>query len=247
VLTILKGYLTLSENTSWLALSDQIANGIEVATLVQVRNEALDQLGLLVVEMRELALRNLNGEDVTDQLADKELEISTLVGSNIIGLPKETVFMSSEANPSDLLTIDEIDYFGELSVADLLTGEEFRVASLEVDITQVSIAHFQASQAHDPDTCPICGGSFSLGDNEAAAAPTSAGSTAVGYTTSSASGTNYIDALNSTRTWDLASGESLSYSYYDGTVAFDSTAYTGREDLIANATSIASHASDLGS
>ena len=238
-------YLTLSESTSWLALSDQVANGIELATLVQVRNEALDELGLLVVEMRELALRNLNGEDVTDQLAEKELEISTLLGNNIIGLPKETVFMSSEANPSNLLTIDEIDYFGELSVADLLTGEEFRVASLEVDITQVAIAHFQSSQAHDPDTCPICGGSFSLDDNEAAAAPTSAGSTAVGYTTSSASGTNYIDALNSTRKWDLASGESLSYSYYDGTVAFDSTAYTGREDLIANATSIASHASDL--
>ena len=238
-------YLTLSESTSWLALSDQVADGIELATLVQVRNEALDELGLLVVEMRELALRNLNGEDVTDQLAEKELEISTLVGNNIIGLPKETVFMSSEANPSNLLTIDEIDYFGELSVADLLTGEEFRIASLEVDITQVAIAHFQSSQAHDPDTCPICGGSFSLDENEAAAAPTSAGSTAVGYTTSSASGTNYIDALNSTRKWDLASGESLSYSYYDGTVAFDSTAYTGREDLIANATSIASHASDL--
>ena len=151
-------YLTLSENTSWLALSDQVANGIELAALVQVRNESLDQLGLLVVEMRELALRNLNGEDVTDQLAEKELEISTLIGSNIIGLPKETVFMSSEANPSNLLTIDEIDYFGELSVADLLTGVEFRVASLEVDITQVAIAHFQASQAHDPDTCPIWGG-----------------------------------------------------------------------------------------
>ena len=33
-------YLTMSETASWLALSDQVAVGLELATLVQIRNVA---------------------------------------------------------------------------------------------------------------------------------------------------------------------------------------------------------------
>ena len=238
-------YLTTSGDASWIALSDQVSRGVELTALVQIRNDALDELGALLVDMRALASSRDQGLDVATELDEKEREISVLIGANVLSLPKETVFISSDADPSDLLAVDEINYFGSLKVRDGLTDSIVDVASVEVDITEVAISHFTAGASHDPDSCPICGGSLRLNAEEVAAAPTSASTTSVGYTSSAASGTNYIDALNSTTKWDLTSGESLSYSYYDGTVAFDSTAYSGRETLIANATSIASHASDL--
>jgi len=239
----LDSYLSIASDASWLALSDQVASGIELATVVQIKNESLDELGRLVTEMRDLAVLRSDGIDVADLLTAKEKEISIFIGNNILALSQETVFMESDADASLMLGASDVDYFGELTVRDQLSSNSVNLASLEVDLTQVAIAHFSASGAHNPETCPICG--VQVGSQELAAAPTSAGATSVGYAAVSASGTSYIDALNSTNKWDLASGESLSYSYYDGTVAFDSTAYSGRETLIANATSIASQSSDL--
>ena len=186
----LDSYLSIASDASWLALSDQVASGIELVTVVQIKNEAFDELGRLVTEMRDLALLRSDGIDVADLLAAKEKEISIFIGNNILALSQETVFMESDADPSLTLGASDVDYFGELTVRDQLSSNSVNLASLEVDITQVAIAHFSASSSHNPETCPICG--VQTGSQELAAAPTSAGSTSVGYTAVSASGTSYM-------------------------------------------------------
>jgi hypothetical protein len=196
----LESYLSIASDASWLTLSDQVASGIELVTVVQIKNEALDELGRLVSEMRNLALLRSDGIDVADLLAAKEKEISIFIGNNILALSQETVFMESDADPSLTLSASDVDYFGEFTVRDQLSSYSVNLASLEVDITQVAIAHFSASSAHNPETCPIC--SVQTGSQELTAASTSAGSTSVGYTAVSASGTSYIDALNSMQKWD---------------------------------------------
>ena len=85
---------------------------------MQVHNAAIDDLGSLVVEMRDLANLRDRGFDVAAELASKELEISTMIGSNIASLPNETAFMSSTADPTSLLNIEDVNYFSNLSVND---------------------------------------------------------------------------------------------------------------------------------
>ena len=121
-------YLTISGDASWIAISDQVSRGVELTALVQIRNDALDELGALLVDMRALASSRDQGLDVATELDEKEREISLLIGANILALPKETVFMSSDADPSDLLAIDEINYFGNLKVHDGLTNSIIDVA-----------------------------------------------------------------------------------------------------------------------
>jgi hypothetical protein len=133
----LESYLSIASDASWLALSDQVASGIELVTLVQIKNAALDDLGRLVTEMRDLALLRSDGSDVADLLAAKEKEISIFIGNNILALTQETVFMESDADASLKLDVADIDYFGELKVSDHLSSNSVKLASLEVDITQV--------------------------------------------------------------------------------------------------------------
>jgi hypothetical protein len=91
------------------------------------------------------------------------------------------------------------------------------VALLEVDVFGVLFS------AHPSDGCPICQsplGAQGATRNDAfwAAAPATNSSNVTGATTTSDSGVSYVEPLRQGSIWDLDAGETLSYSYFTGSV-----------------------------
>ena len=234
-------------NGKWFAVKDTIASGVYTVSLLQVQDEALagleTRLKALSVYTTELSTLDNDDARYTDLqalISDIERETSWFVGFNAVAKTGE-ISIDTRSVDGAPVPVTEVNYLQLGSLSTVLEDESSDIGILEVSASDVLNAY------HSPRTCPICQAAVqqSGSTEQPVAAPTDNATNSVGYQSVSSSGTSYIDALNSTRKWDLAEGEALSYSYYDGTVPYDSTVYTGRADLIANATDITGQATNL--
>jgi flagellin-like hook-associated protein FlgL len=231
----------------WFAVKDTVAQGVYTISLLQLKADALDGLEMRLralsaytQEIDELDPESARYIELDALIKDIERETSWFVGFNSIGKTDE-VGISVVNNDDSPIPTTQVNYLSIGSLNTLLSDGSSDIGVLEVNSADVLNAY------HSPKTCPICQAMADQAqdNDQPLAAPTDTATNSVGYDSASASGTSYIDALNSMRKWDLEEGESLSYSYYDGSVPYDSTVYSGRADLIANATDISSQASNL--
>ena len=234
-------------NGKWFAVVDTIAAGTYTVSLLQVQDEALSGLEMrlkaLSTYTTELATLDQNDAryaELESLVSDIERETSWFVGFNAVTKTGE-ISIDTRSVDGSPIPVTELNYLQLGSLSTILGDGSSDIGILEVNASDVLNAY------HSPKTCPICQAAAEQSGSieQSVAAATDSATNSVGYQSVTSSGTSYIDALNSMRKWDLAEGEALSYSYYDGTVPYDSTVYTGRADLIANATDITSQATNL--
>lgn len=76
------------------------------------------------------------------------------------------------------------------------------------------------TEAHSPKTCPICMSQSGASDGLEPLAAPATNTTNVTGAVASNSGADYIENLRLSAKWDLSAGETLSYSYYTGSVPY---------------------------
>jgi flagellin-like hook-associated protein FlgL len=229
-----------------IALADTLSDSATAISIVTLKAGSLEGLSDLLNRMRTLTevafSASVEGDTATYEQAlldiqDAETEISRYVGENLASPEslKTTLVESGggfEKRFFQVLDMSGVDGF------DLL-------ASIEVDMASVLThahspagcpiceANLNGSSSLSDELSTVAGASGSDSETAVVGSPSSpvvnvsSDSTAtsknsVGSAAGSAtsSGTGYIDPLVKGLVWDLTAGESLSYSFYNGTVGY---------------------------
>lgn len=224
------------EETAWLVLSDQVSDFSATLALAQVLERDLASIASYLSEIDSL-YRELGGlandstayaEAVSD-ISQKEADLSYFIGERSLRISDLSLIATSGQlfNNTPFRAID-ID-------AGTASTDQDTFSLLDVDLGKV------LTSRHEVASCPICRRIFEAqlnpndgwaisetdlpqpGSDEAAATYTS---NVTGATTIAAAGTSYVDAIRGGYIWDLSSNETLSYSYYNGNVGYDSSVYS---------------------
>jgi hypothetical protein len=233
-------------NGTWALLQDTTATSGRTVTLVQIEESKLDGLIARLTDLKTavdgLSLFDEGSSDynlVASAIDSIENSLSDFLGDSILQksatVQVESGTPISITNYADFVSNEQIIGFD---------GEPIEIARIEISESDFLNAY------HFPDGCPICSAqqamrksesfntsSGGLGPDynsvltepdidesaETAGTNVSPGSAA---TTASGGGADYVDPLIGGTKWNLTAGETVSYSYYDGSVAYGS--YTGR-------------------
>ena len=225
---------------SYLLLRDTVTEHANMVSLVQLTQTDLDNLAsyLTDIQTRLLSMADL-AEDAPErgalqaEIEQLELDMSDYIGSRVSNTPEVIGNALLEGSIQQR-------YFDTLNLGtalpDLDTSE---IAVLEVDIGRVLMA------AHPADGCPIC--QMNAGTSDVGLVPlasTSNNASNTGAIATTVSTEAYIEALRMRYQWDMSPNETLSYSYYDGSVPY--VGYpAGGVDPASAAYSIAAFSSSL--
>jgi len=201
---------------AYLLLRDTVTEQANMVSLVQLTQTDLDNLAsyLTDIQTRLLSMVDL-AEDASErgvlqaEIDQLELDMSDYIGSRVSATPDVIGNALLEGSVQQR-------YFDTLNLGtalpDLDTSE---IAVLEVDIGRVLMA------AHPSDGCPIC--QMNAGTSDVGLVPlgsTSNNASNTGAVATTLSTEAYIEALRMSYQWDLSPNETLSYSYYDGSVPY---------------------------
>jgi len=227
------------DGKSYLLLQDQVDEWNTMVSLTQIESSDLETLAGFL-ESYEAASQSLMGAEA----GSAEAEIASALLETIEGELSD--FLSSRVSrTSDIFlsygqeaTLRQPGWGAvELNLGNAEGGEPTSVAALEVDLFRV------LTQRHPTDGCPICQSIAAQGATSSDAiwdaAPATNSSNVTGATTTTDSGVNYVEPLRAGPIWDLDDGETLSYSYYTGSVPYT---YGGET---AGAAPMTAHESDL--
>ena len=239
--------LSAASANSYLLLRDTINEWASEVALVQVSDSDLSQITNYLSSIKE-EYAKLSGLDASSsEYADTKAAIGVIEA-------EMSEFIGNRANlTSDLQVLYSKDgsfkerYFESLNLGDQYQGMQgSELAVLEVDMGVV------LTHNHESTGCPICdslkngnGSQFSemIAIDGAAnqglandglsvplldpnAAPASVTNNVTGAVNTASSGVSTIEPLRGGPIWDISPGETLSYSYYNGSVGYDSTAYS---------------------
>jgi flagellin-like hook-associated protein FlgL len=201
---------------SYLLLRDTVTEQANMISLVQVTQSDLDNLAtyLTDIQTRLQSMANL-AEGAPErgvlqaEIDQLERDMSDYIGSRVSNTPEVIGNALLEGSMQQR-------YFDTLNLGAALPNlDTSEIAVLEVDIGRVLIA------AHPSDGCPMC---------QMTAPASDVGLVPLGSTSNNASNTGaiattasteaYIEALRMRYQWDMSPNETLSYSYYDGSVAY---------------------------
>ena len=235
----------------WLALVDTVDATSKIITIAQIHEEKvsglverLDDLKLAVE-----TLENWGDNDASDrqlvETAIKQLEIDI---SEFLGESTIQHSASVKVENGEITSIDnEISFIDNLNLGQS-SAEIKALATIEISESDFLNAF------HRPDGCPICnalnsmprqGESPTIDGNfdpntmailvepsiiesaDTAGTNTSPGSSAASV---SGGGADYVDPLVGGTKWSLSADETVSFSYYDGSVAYGSYTGAGQSD-----------------
>jgi hypothetical protein len=222
-------------DTSWLVLKDKVSQYSTMVAVVQVAQVDLDAISGYLTEIQQ-GYDALSGLDEgsqarTDKLtaiAQLETSLSDFIGRRSVRM-SDVSLISSPNGGFDGAAFKAIDVDGSNASTDQDT-----FAFLEVDLGEV------LTSTHQSSTCPICqamaasqgsseGGvafdELGMSVPESDSAPATNTSNVTGATSIGASSASYVEAIRKGVIWALSAGETLSYSYYTGSVGYDATAY----------------------
>ena len=223
--------LTISfDGKGYLLLTDTIDEWSSMVSMVQVSEADLETLAGYLSEIRagyEALSALTEGTDAfqtqTSAITVIEKNMSAFLGQRTVLTPDVELAYSQTGSFQER-------WFQSLELSRVDSSlEGSSLAVIEVDMGEVLVS------AHNPATCPICAAGNQAGSNESASQDfaSASGDSVVAYagaatntsnvtggTTSSASGVSYVETLRMGPMWDLSAGETLSYSYYDGTVPY---------------------------
>ena len=235
-----------SSQGEWLTLVDTIDSNVKTVTIAQLEET---KIGGLIERLDDLSFALESLENWTGDASDKQLietaiaqletDISNYLGESIIQRSASVLIENGE-----IVAVNNQASFVEGLGLQQSSAELKQLATIEISESDFLNAF------HRPDGCPICaatnamaqkGGSPTLDGNydpntmailvepsidesaETAGTNTSPGSSAASV---SGGGADYVDPLVGGTKWSLSSGETVSYSYYDGSVAYGD--YTAR-------------------
>ncbi|MFZ9810969.1 MAG: flagellin [Burkholderiaceae bacterium] len=241
--------LSLSfDGKGYLLLTDTIDEWSSMVSMVQISELDLETLVGFLSEIRSgyESLSSLTEgteafENQKRAIASIESEMSGFLGQRTILTP-DVELAYSETGSFQEKWFQSLD----LSLVDS-TLEGSSLGVIEVDMGQVLL------NAHNPATCPLCAAAQPndtsnsasmdaalVSDDGLVAYDGAATNTSnvTGGTTSTASGVSYIETLRMGPIWDLSAGETLSYSYYDGSVPYTGYPEGGRDPPSAGLASL---------
>ena len=209
---------------TYLLLRDSINEFNSLVSLVQIETGDLDRLSEFLgqIQQVEIELSVAASAEALDagmrSLEALEAEMSSFLaektnyaGDLYLALSKEGTFQQR--------------YFESLN----LEGSDLSKFGSDLAVVEVDITNLFTSQ-HLASTCPICQAAIAaeMGGTDTffSEAPAQVSTNVTGATTIGASATNYLESLRGGPKWDLSSGETLSYSYYNGAVGYDSATYS---------------------
>ncbi|RPG92379.1 MAG: hypothetical protein CBD73_003660 [Candidatus Puniceispirillum sp. TMED213] len=247
--------LASSELSHTLVLKDRLEGGAHLLSLVTIDSESLDSVGNFLTsiqtkltEANNLQLNSPEYETKVAELQAIENQMSAFLGA-LFHKNEIDVELKSGDSSSAQSFLDFVNIFEDPDDQSSLVGQ---IASLEVNMLEFARA------AHDPQTCPTCikanqsGTSNNEGEIPLAIGPSPTGSVtgSLNNTTNSGDNATAINTLMLGKKWDIAdpTSETLTYSYYNGSVAYPTSQsdYGASGGLpVANAPStVSSHDSD---
>ncbi len=199
---------SVSGNYSELLLRDTVSKSVELVGAIQVTQSDLDTIANYLTDIKSrrdvqatLNTQDANYQSLNTEIHDLEVNLSTYLGSRTNGLPDLVSRYSATQALSE-------KYFETVDAANLPLG----MSSAEVGAVEIDIGAYLGS-IHDANACPVCNPSLrAVSEN---AAPTNYNTSVTGALASSASGVSYIEPLRMGNVWNLSTGETLTYSYYD--------------------------------
>jgi hypothetical protein len=208
------------DGKSYLLLQDRVDEWNTMVSLTQIESADLETLAGFL-ENYEAASQSV----LSAQAGSAEAESASALLETIEGELSD--FLSSKVSrTSDIFlsygqeaTLQQPGWGAvELNLGNAEGGEPTTVAALEVDLFRV------LTQRHPTDGCPVCQSIAAQGATSSDAlwdaAPATNSSNVTGATTTSTSGVSYVEPLRQGSIWDLDAGETLSYSYYTGSVGY---------------------------
>ena len=201
-----------------LLLKDRIYDQGYGYSLVQIKSSALEELSIHLVNLKDTADR-IAAADPTETIAyaslieeldEREMTLSAFIGRHYHAedLSISAKFASSvgSGNYAEIVNI-----YDDVETKETLLGT---IAAIEVDFKEIF------ASVHDESTCPHCISLSYVTDDPISGSPevphaTSNTSNTTGYVNSSATGDTSIDPLRMGEAWNVGSGDTLTYSFYD--------------------------------
>ena len=216
-----------SELSHTLVLKDRLEGGAHLLSLVTIDSESLDSVGNFLTSMQtklteanNLQLSSPEYESKIAELQAIESQMSAFLGA-LFHKNEIDVELKSGDNSAAQSFLDFVNIFEDPTDQSSLVGQ---IASLEVNMLEF------AEAAHDPQTCPTCikANQSSTSNNEGeipladGPSPTSSVTGSLNNTTNSGDNATAINTLMLGKKWDIAdpTSETLTYSYYNGSVAY---------------------------
>ena len=231
-----------SSQGEWLTLVDTIDSNVKTVTIAQLEET---KIGGLIERLDDLSFALESLDNWTGDASDKQLietaisqleaDISSYLGESIIQRSASVLIENGE-----IVAVNNQASFVEGLGLQQSSSELRQLATIEISESDFLNAF------HRPDGCPICAAINGMPKQGASGSPTIDGdydpnsmavlvepttiesaetagtNTTPGSSAASASGggADYVDPLVGGSKWSLSSGETLSYSYYDGSVAY---------------------------
>jgi serralysin len=226
----------------WLTLVDTIDSNVKTVTIAQLEET---KIGGLIERLDDLSFALESLENWTGDASDKQLietaiaqletDISNYLGESIIQRSASVLIENGE-----IVAVNNQASFVEGLGLQQSSAELKQLATIEISESDFLNAF------HRPDGCPVCAAINGMPQQGGSGSPTLDGNydpdsmavlvepttiesaetagtnTSPGSASASASGggADYVDPLVGGSKWSLSSGETVSYSYYDGTVAY---------------------------
>ena len=221
------------DNYHTLIIRDSIQAGGYMYGAISLYSQQLDELSGYLVQLRdkEIAIMSetVGSATHTQLLAEKqalEEDMSAFIGSQIHGNDLNLISVYEPPGNNSNTFMDVVNIYSDPTNtnSDLLG----MVSSVEVDLMEVF------ANTHNEATCPHCLAAAATGtsdgvDESSEMATSSAGGSSPDKTatTFGATSDTQVEALRKGYIWNISGNDTLSYSFYEGTVDYPTTYRNG--------------------
>jgi hypothetical protein len=227
------------DNYHTLMIRDSLASGGYMYGAISLYSEQLNELGGYLTQLRDkevAIIAETVGTSAYNQLLSEkqaiERDMSAFIGQNIHGNDLElTAVTGPVASPNssfmDVINIRESNTDPNSDIVGM-------ISSVEVDLLEIF------ANTHNEATCPHCLAAASSNNDEFEQAVEIATSSTGGATpdkTSTTVGTSLdsqVETIRKGRKWNISASDTLSYSFYEGTVPYPTTYNDGTTASGAN-------------
>jgi flagellin-like hook-associated protein FlgL len=225
------------DNYHTLIIRDSLQTGGYMYGAVSLYSQQLDQLSGYLVQLRDKEIAIISEVDGsaahTQLLAEKqtiEENMSAFIGKNVHGTDLNLISVQGSGIAPNESFMDVINV--RENASDPNSDIVGMVSSVEVDLMEI-FAH-----SHNESTCPHClQASISTSGErpvEIATSSTSGATPDKGATSSSTSLDAQVETIRSGSKWNISGSDTLSYSFYEGTVPYPNTYNDGNTSSGAN-------------
>ena len=216
-----------SDLSHTLILKDRLEGGAHLLSMVSIDDGSLYTVGTYLNQMKTILSQANTLDFVSAEYTEKLEELETIENqmSAFLGAlfhkNELDVELKSGDDVAERSFLDFVNIYEDPSDENTLVSQ---IASVEVNMLEF------AEAAHDPQTCPTCikANQSSTSNNEGeipladGPSPTSSVTGSLNNTTNSGDNATAINTLMLGKKWDIAdpTTETLTYSYYNGSVAY---------------------------